>query len=76
MGISHIRCREIMYHLWGNHVIIFTGKLSLKSTSKKQRQKNMSKINIKKTTSKNNIINQRQKTTSKYSVKLKETKRG
>ena len=29
MGISHIRCREIMYQLWGNHVITFTGKLNL-----------------------------------------------
>ena len=29
MGISHIRCREIMYQLCGNHVITFTGKLNL-----------------------------------------------
>ena len=29
MGIPHIRCREIMYQLWGNHVITFTGKLNL-----------------------------------------------
>ena len=29
MGISRIRCREIMYQLWGNHVITFTGKLNL-----------------------------------------------
>ena len=25
MGIPHIRCREIMYQVWGNHVITFMG---------------------------------------------------
>ena len=25
MEIPHIRCREIMYQVWGNHVITFMG---------------------------------------------------
>ena len=29
MGIPRIRCRKIMYQVWGNHVITSMGELTL-----------------------------------------------